>query len=175
MHNYESVAFMYKDLGNVQAVAVNDEADALRLAHADSTIRLGCYSVDLFNPDIFDKEFYRHAGMMFEDRWDKFKIPEIKRTRLNDAPFFIHQDEDREFLIAACLIDPAPWYLPRKNIPFFDHLQFLIDAPQVHVFNSSFLILADSLPEVDGQKLFFHKYSRPTPHPTLKKQWHIYD
>lgn len=176
LHNYESVHFMFKDLPNVQAVAIKDEADAIRLAQLNGSLRLGYYSLDSFNSDIFDQEFYRQAGVPFKERWDNFRIGCSVADAGWDHPdyAFVHDDRERTFGIEYSRIE-LPIVKPVKNGHIFNNLKLIRSAAEVHCINSSFLILVDSLPEVPGQKLFFHRYPRVTPYPMLKKKWHIYE
>lgn len=177
LHNYETMAFMFRDNPKIQPVAIKDEADALAVCKESKCpcIKLGYYNEGSFNPNIFDQEFYRHAGVPFEERWSGFKMPYVNRIGLDEPMIFVHSDIERGFNVdfSPHINKCAPIYFADKSRSFFDHLIPLQDAFEIHCFNSSFLILADSLPDDPKQKLFFHKYARPTPHPTLKRRWTI--
>ncbi len=180
-HNLQAVSFMFSDLPNVEAIPIKDEAAAMLLCDGKSCLRLGFYSKepqvegkDRFNRAIFDQEFYRQAGLPFSDRWDRFKLPDVKRSGLDEPVCFIHSDPRRGYLVDVTQhIGGMPAYHPSDYRPFFDHLDALKNAGQIHCINSSFLILADSLPDNPDQKLFFHHYARPTDYPTLKRNWTI--
>lgn len=178
LHNYESVAFMFRDNPKIQPVAIKDETDAIMVCKESKfpCIKLGHYNMEGFNPDIFDQEFYRQAGVPFKERWDSFHVHCPVSDGGWDHPdfAFIHQDKERGFLIDESKIKIDKIY-PVKNGHIFNNLMLIRSAEEIHCINSSFLILVDSLPDIPGQELYFHKYSRPTPHPTLKKKWHIYD
>lgn len=176
-HNVEAVSFMFRDLKHVEIVGVKDDADAILLCHQKNCLRLGYYNKETpeFNPDIFDKEFYRQARLDFEKRWEDFRCDFTANPSFVPMIKFVHHDTSRGFNILPKYYSDyeASTYQPTNKVPFWNHVSYLINAKQVHCINSSFMILADSLPENEDQELFLHFYARPTKYPTLKRKWKI--
>lgn len=177
-HNLESVAFMFSDLPNVEVIGIKDEADAVLMCHKKECLRLGYYSEDTFQEKYFDQEFYRHAKISFGHRWDSFKIPgyPFPPHPIDENGCFMHEDDERGFFIKRAFLRTMTPYLPNKvgSTNIFSHLKVIDRCIEVHCINSSFLILIDSLPTIEGQNLYFHHYPRPTPHPMLRKRWQIF-
>lgn len=181
-HNIETVRFMFRDLPGITVVPV--DFDGMNdFGKGERIMKLGHYAEAIegyapFDPAKFDQEFYRQSGVDFECRWSMFKADWAERKDvLGIHPMaFLHEDEERGFKInKQCIYDKfkGQVYLPNKSgaKTFWDNVWCLQLAKEVHCINSSFLILADSLPEVPGQKLFLHHYARPTDYPILKKEW----
>lgn len=176
LHNYESVSFMYRDNPKIQPVAIKDDADAIAVSKENKvhSLNLGYYNPYGFNADIFDQEFYRQASIHFEERWNSFYV----KCPVSDGGWdhpdfaFVHDDKERGFVIDESKIK-LDIIKPVKNGHIFNNMMLIRAAEEIHCINSSFLILVDSLPDIPGQELFFHKYARPTSHPKLKRKWNI--
>lgn len=172
-HNAPSVSFMFMDLKNVEVIGVKDEAAAILLCHAKRCLRLGFYSEGGFDPVKFDQEFYRQAQVPFESRWDQFKIPGCFTSEPPKGEYaFMHDDLLRGFAIDRSKAT-LPIKYPEQGQSLFSWIPTIEKAKEVHVINSSFLCLWDSIPTSKDQKLFLHKYCRNTDHPTLRKDWKI--
>ena len=175
-HNVQAVTFMFRDDPRIRVVECQNSTHAcgMAVAHGNS-LNLGYYSNHKFDPRFFDKEFYSQANVEFKDRWDKFYVAiDFPSPPLRVGQAFIHHDLDRGFAISQDHWPRVEWIsVASKSAPFFDWVSVIESSEEIHVINSSFLILADSLPHIEGQKLFFHRYPRPTDHPTLRKAWQI--
>lgn len=175
-HNVEAVTFMFRDNPRIEVVECQNSTHAAAMAVAcGNFLPLGYYSKHKFDPRYFDKEFYSQANVDFKERWDKFFIPfELKDLPIVPSSAFVHHDVARNFQIS---MDHWPrdriFVIADKSKPFFDWIDTIQISEEIHVINSSFLILIDSLPDIEGQKLYFHRYPRPTDHPVLRKQWNI--
>lgn len=170
-HNAVSVAWMYSDLSNVTVRPVIS-SDELSQFNAHDTLRLGCYDSDDYDERHFDMEFYRHAHLPFNLRWDGFAFPQSHNLVRWPTPFaFCHDDRCRGFGIPdERLPESLPTYRPSGSQNLFDYVWMLEQAEEIHVINSCFLILADSLPFITD-RLYLHRYPRPTDYPTLRKKW----
>lgn len=179
-HNMEAVKFMFSDDPNIEVVEAQNSPHAAAMAVASqNSIQLGFYAPEGdFKAAIFDEEFYRQAKVHFSNRWDAFKLPDLGtiNSLVDEAACgefsFIHHDPKRGFPIKIEYCK-YPNYMAEPDRPYFHHLPLMKAAREVHCINSSFLILWDSMPHVEGQKLYFHRYPRNTDHPKLKKDWHI--
>lgn len=156
------------------------------------SINIGHYSgKPHLEGESFDEWLYRTAEIPFEKRWDSCPIEKAaKEYRRNDmeafkaAPIvFIHDDAEREFSIDWDRIPFPDEFIPVSPKPSPDRAsilwlcEFLFQAKQIHVIDSCFLHLVESL-QVQAD-LFLHRYARK-PHmtaldePKLRKNWTIY-
>lgn len=173
-HNYNTVAFMFRDNKKIELHPVESSQQADDSFNGKDCIRLGFYSKQPFNRNEFDIEFYRQANVPFENRWNKFHVIMEERTvSIDDRPTaFVHEDFGRSFLIRKELVK-LPIITPIKGGRFFDNYSMMKNCEEIHCINSSFLHFWDSIPHLEGQKLFYHKYARKGDEPKLKKAWEI--
>lgn len=177
-HNLQAVTFMFRDDPRIQVLEVQSSthACARALAH-ENFLPLGDYTGQKWDRRRFDEEFYSQANVEFKHRWDSFKLNvDYFTDRLLIGFGFVHMDKKRGFVIPG---NRWPYNLYRILIidhsrPFFDWVVDIQTSEEIHVINSSFLCLIDSLPDIEGQKLFLHEYARPGgERPTLKRDWKI--
>lgn len=186
-HNVPSVECMYSDLVEVNVVPVKDDAHAEQII-ADKSVgkdaahglRLGATGPGGFDSKQFDREFYRQAGVPFEERWTKFRWGNCDYVEPPPRPYaFVHDDPERGFKIDYSRI--AHWIpiivrpnrvLGGNNI--FNWARVIEEAKEVHCIPSSFSVLADSLPLVHVPQLFLHAYARPSGElPHYKQPWKL--
>lgn len=171
-HNVGILSEMFSDC-DVFLYPIWKEEEAIELADkSPEALRLGYYGKD-FNPDKFDQEFYRQAGMEFEKRWSEFKVPISINIANKPGDFsFIHDDAERGFIIDDSKYVKNSYRIPNKS-PLYRILWWLYHATEIHVINSSMLILADSIETPNAKRLVLHHYARKTIYPTLKKAWTV--
>lgn len=145
--------------------------------------------------ETFDRFFYRTAGVNFEYRWGPVveKACQAYVGGPESDPIFIHEDRDRGFIISPPKVIEhglGGWSKDDKKIgvvgfsysspgkkdgSILEHFNLLMTAKQIHVIDSSFLHLVESLPVT--AELFLHRYARPTNRPEdqveLRKKWKI--
>lgn len=192
-NNYESVGYMYRDLPNVVVRYVLDDQDQSFFFNSvwkGEKLVLGNGGEGGFVGSRFDQEFYRQANLSFQLRWDYFHFvrepsQEINLNMFSSEPeyIFVHQDKDRGFRIADLQIRAQNLNFklpeivePDRNVSrnLFAWLPAILNASQIHCINSSFAILIDSLPRIEGQKLFLHAYARSISEtPTFRHDWQI--
>jgi hypothetical protein len=191
-HNAESVRFMFRDI-DVTVVEVFNDVDVeteLDKRSRDKVIRIGCTGYGWSNRTrhSFDEKMYAQAKLNISERWDGFKYEPLERKPSdkmycdeNDDFILIHEDKERGYKINDCwkskfneiergVIEPKKTTC--GNIFMWDI--FLLHAIEIHCINSSFLLLADSIPTKG--KLYFHKYARNEGDfcvPKLRKDWTI--
>lgn len=158
-----------------------------------NTLRLGFFNqVTSFDQLHWDYEFYRQAHVPFNARWEDFYHAQI-------APFVPDVDPKK------CLVHERAensWFVDGTHLPDGMELKFILreernidgvlhvsspwswipeiySAREIHVIDSAFLCLADSLPELETrpQRRVFHSYAKQYPGqarwPALGKQWEI--
>jgi hypothetical protein len=197
-HNVPSVAFMLRDLENVCFRPVEDDEEMLMFRDRvwnGEVLGLGLYAHP-FDGRIWDQEFYRHAGMSMQMRWDGWKcdrdrskemhsdwtIGTGKRlgwdiTNLREEPWaFFHQDLRRGIKIDYNRIEniPALRVSPSPTEHIFQWWNVIELAPEIHCICSSFALFIDSIELPAKPKLFIHAYARPCePLPLFQKDWTI--
>lgn len=191
--NAPSVSFLYRDLPQVTIHPIRDHAERkrirlltrlhLRAPHYDRIKTVA--APDPESGVMFEKQLYNTAGVPLEKKWDNFYVErdqhreralEDKYPPLKDF-MFLHDDSrfpiDRARIAASLpIITPNLAYTDT----LFDYCGLLMRAREIHVMDSSFMFLVDLLPEVPGQQLFVHRYTRPNMAwnlPILKKAWNI--
>ena len=134
---------------------------------------LGSYGKNFFPVGTrFDKNFYDQAGLDFNYRWSKFKI--IRNSQLENDLFlklkcdtgpyiFLQEDTSRNFIIDRNKIPGRHRIIePLKDIneySIFAYLKILENAYAIHVIESSFAALIESM-NVNTPK-YAHRYARP--------------
>lgn len=188
--NMKSLVSFFRFHPDIMVLPVEDEEDMLHLAklHQDGgVIAVGHYSNAAALPEeSFDEWMYRTAGVPFPARWAacplKLAAMEVKqiRTDLVDKGIhsFLHDDPLRGFEIAKATdrefryVHPA-FYENQESILAFANI--LAKVPEIHVINSAFLHLSESL-ETNGELFFYpkaraHKESGKFDIPQLRKPW----
>jgi len=195
-HNYQSVSFMYRDLKNLE-IMQGSEKDAREFArqggrgnkHAFDEMKIvGFENLDGNSGELFEKQFYRLAGVDFSKKWDSFFV---ERDREREevlwekvAPrgeyVFLHEDSPRNYRIERRMIDsryPIVTANPKTASNAFDYCTVIERAKEIHVIDSSFMFLVDCLSYRNpDQKLYVHRYARENTAwklPVLKKDWEI--
>lgn len=178
VHNYPSVSAMWSDLDNVKVLKVEGDKEASDLARwfGDHALRLGLHSGQPLEQS-WDAMMYRQAGVKFSDRWDEFRLPPMMfQLSWPVHQAFLHDDPERGFVIDRSRLTKNVMNVPKmKHI--FEVLPWLQTAPEIHVIDSCFLCLADSVP-TKAKRLVLHAYAtakaKPAGPPVLKKNWEIF-
>lgn len=183
--NCESIQFMTRDLP-VAVMAVDDDQKADRLAQVAEkqgrdVLRLGMFGKG-FDEKRWDAVMFEQAGVPFEDRWTKWHV-ERDLSREFEPPkepyAFVHQDQSRGFIIdrerADISSDKVIWFAHKgatDNI--FDFCRLIENAEEIHVIDSCFAILADSLNTLKAKRKVVHLYAREGAlPPTYSPGWEI--
>lgn len=194
-HNLVSVAHMLKDVPNILLRPVEDDDEMIMVRDKvwkGKVLNLGMYGTPAFNGSIFDQEFYKHAQMDFKSRWDKFKVTRSEKEiavplsyQFNQPIWFVHDDPLRSYCIdlkkteISGTFGQVPMLIfpnPKQSPNLFDWRKYIEAADEIHVINSSFAILIDSIDLPKNPKLFLHVYARGCngdggEMPTFKKDW----
>jgi hypothetical protein len=195
--NYPSVAFMFRDLTNVDVIRGTDVDAKKFIAEKtlvfphytyDTALVLGFDRLDRNSGELLENQFYTMAGIDLSKKWDSFHVDRDSASERNlfdrvspQKPYvFLHEDIRRSYLIDRRLIDkkytivtPDPTLAPNS----FDYCSIIEQAAEIHVIDSSFMFLIDCLPyDSSQQKLVVHRYARENEDwklPTLGKNWKI--
>lgn len=174
-HNLALARHLYEDCDNIKFMCVDSQAQMLDVVAKNGAIKLGMYAGEPWDPLHWDREFYRQAGVDFSERWSGFMIPNLPEIAGIGSFAFLHQDVARGYV--ACHYE-APencvTVTPSGYDSILDYIPYIRAAKEVHCIDSAFLCLVDSLPQRNGQKLYFHKYARPQGiAPTLRREWKV--
>jgi len=170
----ESILFMYRDLKNLEVIVTDEvKIDAiLDSINLENKIWIGFGNIEhLLETFRFDECFYKQVGLKFDRRWSDFYVDRdyraednlMKRFDLsNNEYIFVHDDESRGYKIPDKML-PKNTRIFRpdqseKNI--FHYCRAIENAKQVHVMDSCFKHVADSLSL--SNELFYHTYVRGT-------------
>lgn len=170
----ESVKFMYRDVRNLKILCLtNNEIDNILNTVAEKNkVWIGYGNIEnLLSVFRFDECFYKQIGLNFERRWTDFYLERNKqaekdlmnRYRLTTNEYiFVHDDASRGYIIPDNkLPENIKIFRPEKNEPnIFNYCTIIENAKQIHVMDSCFKHIADSLNLTN--ELFYHVYIRGT-------------
>jgi hypothetical protein len=173
--NFASVLWQFSDLVNVYVLPIRDDAEALALSKQYPTLGLGMWcKTGLRDRAHWDRQFYEDADVPFDCRWSSFFVPPML-AQLNPPPLpftFVHQQPEQGRAFRQ--LPPGTLHSPPRPPHIFWHCATLAAAASIHVVNSCFLNLAESVATTGT--LYLHNYARTdTPPPTLRKAWHVLD
>lgn len=179
-HNAATVTWMFSDLLNVTVLAVRDDAHMMEESRGFESLKLGVHSGDYKIPKDWDAWFYRQAGIPHECRWSEFSLPWTELLPLGVVfPAFVHDDQKRGYDIDQSRLPLVSCvYRPDPHDPMAKHIRPLQASMEIHVIDSSFLCLADTIP-TNAKRLVLHQYAtakdvnKRTGPPTLRKDWEI--
>ena len=182
--NYFISPFYQKELQRLYETTPNvilrienpDERGEIQIPR--NTLFFGMYyfnEIEKRYPDIhWDRIYYGQLKMPLRLKWDNFHIKrDLKREKEiyydiiglkdNEEYIFIHEDPTRNMYIDKKYIprnirwvNPVNFY--HLNLNFFDFLYTIERAKEIHVMNSSFLCLIDTI-ELKHNNLNYYRYT----------------
>ena len=172
---------MLHDHRQIAILPIHDDEEMTSVAKAwkGDHLRLGSFGKS-FEPKEWDKSMFKQSGVDFNLRWDDASIPRdfSREFEQPDGPYgFMHDDFDRGFRIKKELLPKirmlAPNH-PRVTPNIFDYCRLIENATEIHVIDSCFAILADSLTTLKAKRKVVHLYARPGAlPPTYRDGWEI--
>jgi len=189
----ESIKHMYSDLTNIDYIikSLEDVDEYVKTLDQGKLLQIGHkYLRQHLN---FDYGFYNQVGLNFSKRWTDFYIPRNNKRELelfnklvpkchqNNFTFInedINRDDWRVLKIDfnkirkdLCIIKPTRGIT--NNI--FDYMLILEKAKEIHVVESCFMFLIDSMKTT--KDIFVHKYARKYTRvdiPSLNRPWKFF-
>lgn len=190
-HNYKSVSFMFKDITNLKIIKADDqEAVKFIISNPQYIFKpVGFSNLDRHSSEPLDRQFYRLASVDYEEKYSSFdKI--IRNTEAENNLYnffkceknnyaFYHEDTDRSMGIS--FKTDLQKIKADKSLTdcIFDYCKVIENAKEIHVIDSSFFWLIDSINyQNDDQKLYLHRYARSkilskAEIPSPRKNWII--
>lgn len=179
-HNVATAMWMFSDDPRIEICMVDDEQQMLKEARRWHSVGVGLWSPRGLRTKHWDASFYEDTDVPYECRWTHFKMPPLPNIKLvNNTYVFLHEDKKRGYFIHREVVSCGCFhYLPEPSQPFQNHIPILQNASEIHVIDSCFLCLADSIPtNATRHVLHLHAtshdpYKKFGP-PTLRKNWEI--
>jgi len=191
LHNV-SIPFMFRDLKNlsylyIPPVEFNGTYILPYIKHHPYHLYVLGYE-NLNKSTTFGKSCYKQFNIDFEKRWSDFYVErDLKREKEFFSEFnvkegeyiFLHEggSANENFIDRSKITLDLKIIEPQKYLTnnIFDYCYLIENAAEIHVIESAFFFLIDSIPT--NGKLFAHEYSRLLYDYTkadTKKQWTIY-
>lgn len=178
--NTDNIELMYSDNNNINILSVYNDFEAERIANGDKNyIRLGVglnHNYDRHMEEEWDKVFYAQMNIGFDHSWTSFGFN--KPLSQNPVPnreyvFLCNQGSDKIDRLDYTKVDHRLLKVFSNNGKFFDNIDLIQNATEIHCINSSYIHLIDRIPTSDTTKLFYHKNFMFKRHSefTLKKNW----
>jgi hypothetical protein len=176
--NYQNVSYMYKDNSNIQILCVENDNEATDIGLQNSNyIRLGISLNSNFPSNLmWDEVFYYQIGLPYELSWNNFFINKPKSQ--NPVPnepygFLCHMGSDGIDRLDYTKIDHTLQKNYSNNGNFFDNIDLIQNATEIHCINSSYIHLIDRIETSKKTKLVYHKNFIRKNHSNfiLKKDW----
>ena len=165
-HNYNNVKFMYRDLINISYI-VGDDVDVREYLKKNNPENLIIVGFDYFNkpiPKTFDMILYESINFPYERRFIDFYLERdldsekrlIEKLNPSKEPYiFLHEDLSRGYKIDRThiinknlkVVESGYNFTDPNKLPFFDYISLIEQAEEVHVMESSYKALIDSLIE----------------------------
>jgi len=181
-HNLDNIKLMYKDNKNINIIDIHDDSEAEHIGKSNKNyIKLGIALNNNYpkNMEIsWDKIFYYQIGVDFDHSWSSFKYN--KSTLQNPVPtkpfvFLCSTGSDGIDRLDYTKIDHSLQKTYSNNGNFFDNINLIQNATEIHCINSAYIHLIDRIDISDSTKLVFHKNFMRKNYSdfTLKKNWTI--
>lgn len=186
-HNLKNVKYMYRDLNNIEYLDGSGPEDRNVRLFLDINPHVPLLKITNNDKWEFDKEFYKNAKLPFSAKWDYFYLErDMKREKevyydilgLKDKEeyIFIHKGNDKTNFREEFFPDNIKIVRPDdQSIGLFEFLYVMEKSNAIHMGDSSFLCLVDTI-QLQHNNLNFHEYIRTTgPHPILssKLNWNV--
>lgn len=170
--NFNTIKIMFGDLEDLTIVKVRDDREALKYIDDyrkfyDEYLGLGFFGKNFLKDGLtFEKSFYQQANIPFENRVSRFKIggkTNLLTTQMKKYNF-VHDDHSRGYSIDKKYLGEIPIYRPNHVLgqevesTIFDYKEIILNADEIHCFNSSFACYIDSCEIFQKKKKYFHEY-----------------
>jgi len=178
--NEFNVKLMYSDNSNINIISVYNDFEAERIVNGSRNyIRLGVGLNHNYPRDMetqWDKVFYHQIDIDFYHSWTSFKYNKpISQNPVPSKPyiFLCNQGSDGIDRLDYTKIDHSLQKVYSNSGNFFDNIDLIQNATEIHCINSAYIHLIDRIEIPTTIKLFYHKnfLKKPFSDFTLKKEW----
>jgi hypothetical protein len=187
-NEFETIRVMFSDLKNVSVVnGINyTEARKINLPAGCRTLGLGFFSASGFSWKYkkWDLEIYEQSEVPFRERWNSFSLPWTllpKRGLRQNLVALVHDIPERGIVIGnPQKFTSLPILRITQRPSFWDWVDAICSASELHFVDSAYLNLAESLYVLGflrETRLVFHYYAKHKKYgaipPTLRAPWEI--
>lgn len=179
-HNKKAVECMYSDLKNINTLEIRNDMEAEIITTQESVcVRLGIVLNQNFPTSMnWAEVFYYQIGVPYEYSWQYFHYN--KPIHQNTIPlepyvFLCNSGSDGIDGLDYSKINTNLKKIYSNNGEFFDNIDLIQHAAEIHCINSAYIHLIDRININSTTKLFYHKNFKLKPFSnfTLKKEWII--
>lgn len=170
--NINNIKRMYRDKPEIEFFIINDDSEFLQFYQDNKNTPLIKVGFDKCINSQFDRSFYDSVKVPFVERWNSWYIERdeeqenavLKELNIDYDYIFVHNESSVgtfDLNISSHLKQIKPVKLTSEK-SIFDWIKVIENAKEIHVINSSFAHLANSL--TLSNKLFYHdiKYADGT-------------
>lgn len=179
-HNLDNIKTMYRDNNKIKILGVNNDFDAESIAGTrPQYVRLGVALNGYFPPDMdWAEVFYYQVSIPYSYSWQYFsynKSLDQNTVPLEPYTFLCNCGSDGIDGLDYSKINPGLKKIYSNNGGFFDNIDIIQNATEIHCINSSYIHLIDRIETLNTTKLFYHKnfVHRNFSNFALKKTWTI--
>lgn len=179
LHNAPTVSWMYKDLTNLFVVPVHSDTEAKALADLYKC-KYEFIDRETFKNLAFDEAFYRKKQIDFECRWARSSFepgPSGKKLfmELNplNVPYRLVHAESSIGKYSLNLPDDGLLTIRVQPLTnnLFDWCELIKGASEIHVVDSSFIHLVESLLYGDNGHRYYYHIVKPDPGFARRLNW----
>lgn len=192
----KNVQYLYRDDPKIKIIAMddNDVKNFISFNKNNNYLIVG-HTKEYFDgvnsgKFTFDEGFYKMLNIPFEDKWNKFYFKrdlDVEKNTYynklglkdNEEYLFVHDDKERGRHFKPQYIEKGLKIIratDHKDIGIFDLIYTIEKAKEVHVMNSSFSCLIDTM-QIYNDNLYYHEYARTdmgnNPNHKFKMNWII--
>lgn len=166
--NEVNVRRMYKDIKNIDFIVGDDDyaENFIKKNNIKNLIKIGFNKMN--GHENFEKQFYNHAEVNIENKYDKFYVERDLNLEINifeslglekDNYIFVH---DGGFTLKNEFLPSDLRVVNPNNYGIFDWMYVIENAKEIHCIDSSFICLIDCM-KLKNIKLYNHRYVRKYP------------
>ena len=186
--NMYNVSVMFADIKSISLIAVSKDDDVtdfisrLTQTQREKYIKLGIALNSDFDYNridcCWDEIFYEQARLPFDLSWSNFSYKRpLSQQPVPDVPYAFICDKGSDGIngIDYNFVDNDLEKIYSNQGHFFDNLELIQNAKEIHTINSSYIHLIDRMDNLDSKDLFYHKnfIKKPYSNFTTRKKWKI--
>ena len=154
--NLRNVERLYRDASNITLIPVTNDAGVKLYTDIHPSLSFIRITNNVLGP--IDKIFYESVGLSISFKWAKFYL-ERDMQREKEVYYDVYGLKDGEEYSFVHMSDKAPSLPHRVIVPddwsvgLFDFIYLLEHAKSIHLENSSFFCLVDTM-QIEGPELY---------------------
>lgn len=179
--NMYNISVMFADNKNISLIGVNSDQDIASYDLSKGNyLKIGIALNSNFDYNkanyFWDSVFYEQSNLEFDLSWSLFKYNKPStQQKLPDKPyaFICNKGSDGINGIDYSSVDNNLEKVYSDNGYFFDNIDLIINATEIHTINSAYIHLIDRMNNINTDKLFYHKnfVKKPYSNFTRNKRW----